>query len=301
MAEIAFIFPGQGSQSLGMLQSAYQASAIIRDTFAEANQVLGIDLWQVCQTDKEKINQTEYTQPILLVASVALWRAWRANNGNKVPSFMAGHSLGEYSALVCAGAIQFADAVYVVKKRAQFMTEAAPSGVGAMAAVIGLDDAHVITACEKVAKNRIISAVNFNSPGQVVIAGEKTALEDVAQLVKEMGAKRVLMLPVSVPSHCDLMRPAAKKLAEILMHIKINSPKIPVIHNADVVFHKEPAMIQKVLIQQLYLPVRWVEIIQTLVHQGITDFIECGPGKVLAGLNKRINKTINTVQIEGEI
>lgn len=298
--EIAFIFPGQGSQRLGMLQSAYQASKIVRDTFAEANEVLKADLWQICQRDEVKLNQTQYTQPVLLAASVALWRAWQVSHGDKMPSFMAGHSLGEYSALVCAGAIQFVDAVGLVAKRGELMSEAVPSGMGAMAAIIGLDDASVITACEKAANHRVVSAVNFNSPGQVVIAGEKAAVEDTGQLLKEMGAKRVKMLPVSVPSHCALMQPAAEKLAEVLSQINIASPKIPVVHNVDVAMHKAPEMIREALIRQLYSPVRWMETIEFLIKQGVTTLIECGPGKVLTGLNKRIDRSIEAVQIEGQ-
>ena len=298
MTQLAFIFPGQGSQKQGMLWDIYQKSTLVQDTFNEANDALETDLWQICQHDADKLNQTEITQPILLTASVALWRVWQAE-GQSLPVIMAGHSLGEYSALVCADAMQFADAVKVVSQRGQFMQMAAPKDAGAMSAIIGLDDAKVIELCAQATEGQIVSAVNFNSPGQVVIAGDKAAVERANALAKAAGAKRTLMLSVSVPSHCALMMSAAQRLADVLADVEISAPQIPVIHNVDVAAYTNPDAIREALVKQLYSPVRWTETIGVMVQQGVTDFVECGPGKVLVGLNKRIDKALNTTQFEG--
>lgn len=296
MSTFAFFFPGQGSQHLGMLHEAYAQSPIIQRTFTEANDTLGIDLWAICQSNEEKLNQTEYTQPILLTASVALWRQW-IDDDKPRPDVMAGHSLGEYSALVCAGAMAFADAVKVTAKRGQLMQQAVPVGVGAMSAIIGLDDARVIELCEEAAKGRVVSAANFNSPGQVVIAGDAAAVTDANALMLEAGAKRALTLPVSVPSHCALMKPAAEALAIVLATIDIQAPTIEVIHNADVHSYQHADEIRAALVRQLYSPVRWVETIEKITQQGVKSGIECGPGKVLMGLNRRIDKTLVTTSI----
>ncbi len=289
---LAFVFPGQGSQSLAMLAD-FAENEVVQSTFSEASSALGYDLWQLVQQGPvEKLNQTNFTQPALLTASVAIWRVWHANS-SATPTLLAGHSLGEYSALVCAGVISLADAVKLVEKRGEFMQASVPDGVGAMAAVIGLDDQIIIDACTEAAKDEVVSAVNFNSPGQVVIAGHKSAVERAGVLCKAAGAKRVLPLPVSVPSHCALMKDAAEKLAEVFNNINFNEPTIPVVNNVDVVAEKSVEAIKLALIKQLYSPVRWTETIQYLAQQGIENVIEAGPGKVLQGLLKRIDKTIS--------
>ena len=284
---LALIFPGQGSQSLGMLAELAADSPIVVDTFAEASEELGKDLWQITQADEATLNQTAYTQPALLAASIAMFRIWQAEGG-AVPSVMAGHSLGEYSALVAAGALKFSDAIRLVNLRGEFMQSAVPPGKGAMAAVLGLDDADVVAVCDNT--DGIVSAVNFNSPGQVVIAGEKAAVEAASAAVQAAGARKVVRLPVSVPSHCELMKPAAEKLAAVLSDITIKAPAIPVIHNVDVATHDNTNAICEALITQLYQPVRWTETVQKMVAHGVTQLVECGPGKVLAGLNKRISR-----------
>ncbi len=292
--KIAFVFPGQGSQMVAML-SDFSNNDIVIQTFREASLVLGYDLWQlISQGPSEKLNQTNYTQPALLTASVALWRVWLSESLLE-PTILAGHSLGEYSALVCAGVFSLADGVRLVEKRGELMQACVPSGVGAMAAVIGLNDDAIINACEKAANTEIVSAVNFNSPGQVVIAGHKSAVERASVLCKEAGAKRILPLPVSVPSHCALMNEAAKLLAIELDKIVFQEPNIRVVNNVDVKVETSVDAIKAALVKQLYSPVRWSESITKLSHEGITTVIEVGPGKVLQGLIKRIDKSINCV------
>lgn len=288
---LAFVFPGQGSQSLAMLAD-FTEHEVVQTTFSEASAALGYDLWQLVQQGPvEKLNQTNFTQPALLTASVAMWRLWHASSAN-TPAMLAGHSLGEYSALVCAGVLSLADAVKLVEKRGEFMQASVPEGVGAMAAVIGLDDKLIIEACSQAENGEVVSAVNFNSPGQVVIAGHKGAVERASVLCKDAGAKRVLPLPVSVPSHCALMKDAAEKLAKEFNNVTFNIPSIPVVNNVDVATETSVEAIKTALIKQLYSPVRWTETIQFLAQHGIEQTIEVGPGKVLQGLLKRIDKTI---------
>ena len=288
---LAFVFPGQGSQSLAMLAD-FTEHEVVQATFSEASAALGYDLWQLVQQGPvEKLNQTNFTQPALLTASVALWRLWHASTLT-TPAMLAGHSLGEYSALVCAGVLSLTDAVKLVEKRGEFMQASVPEGVGAMAAVIGLDDKMIIEACLKAENGEVVSAVNFNSPGQVVIAGHKDAVERAGVLCKAAGAKRVLPLPVSVPSHCALMKDAAEKLAEEFNNVTFNTPNIPVVNNVDVAIETSVEAIKIALIKQLYSPVRWTETIQFLAESGIEQAIEAGPGKVLQGLLKRIDKSI---------
>ncbi len=286
MNKIALLFPGQGSQSVGMM-AGFANSAAIENTFIEASNILGVDFWAIATQPNELLNQTQYTQPLMLIAGVATWRAYQRDNG-PVPHYLAGHSLGEYTALVAAKAISFADALPLVKFRAEAMQSAVPEGIGAMAAILGLEDDIVRAVCAEAAQGEVLEAVNFNSPGQVVIAGNKAAVERGMALAKEKGAKRALALPVSVPSHCALMKPAAEKLAEYLKNVTINTPKIPVIHNADVAVYNDSSQIKDALVRQLYSPVRWGETVQYLHAQGVTNSAECGPGKVLSGLTKRI-------------
>jgi len=286
MKNIAFLFPGQGSQSVGMM-SGFGESSLIRDTFAEASDVLGVDFWAMATEPNESINETTNTQPIMLTAGVATWRAWCAASGS-LPTILAGHSLGEYTALVASGALSFKDALPLVRYRAEVMQNAVPAGVGAMAAILGLDDEIVRAVCAEAAQNEVLEAVNLNSPGQVVIAGNKAAVERGMELAKAKGAKRALPLPVSVPSHCALMKPAAVKLAEYLKNVTVNTPHIPVLHNADVAAYNDSDKIKDALVRQLYSPVRWVETVQTIAAHGVTQTAECGPGKVLVGLTKRI-------------
>ena len=286
MNKLTFFFPGQGSQLVGMM-AGFGDSKIIRDTFAEASDILGVDFWKMATEANDSINETTNTQPIMLIAGVATWRAWQVV-ASTVPSILAGHSLGEYTALVASGALSFADSLPLVRYRAEVMQSAVPAGVGAMAAILGLDDATVRAVCVEAALNDVLEAVNFNSPGQIVIAGNKAAVERGMELAKIKGAKRALPLPVSVPSHCALMKPAALKLAEYLKDVTMTTPKIPVIHNADVASYDNADKIKDALVRQLYSPVRWVETVQAVYTQGITQAAECGPGKVLAGLTKRI-------------
>ena len=292
--KLAFIFPGQGSQTVAML-SDFVENSIVQATFVEASKALGYDLWQlVAQGPVEKLNQTNFTQPALLTASVALWRVWQVES-EVTPDVMAGHSLGEYSALVCAGVLSLSDAVVLVEKRGEFMQACVPAGVGAMAAIIGLADEAIIKACENAKETQVVSAVNFNSPGQVVIAGHKEAVERAGELCKVAGAKRVLPLPVSVPSHCALMTDAATKLAIELDKVTFNAPVINVVNNVDVKKETASVAIKSALVKQLYSPVRWSETINLLVSDGIEKVVEVGPGKVLQGLNKRINKSLRGV------
>ncbi|PXX81325.1 ACP S-malonyltransferase [Rivihabitans pingtungensis] len=288
----AFLFPGQGSQSLNMMDGF--AAAVVKDTFDEASDALGDDLWAMLKADSnEAINQTINTQPLMLAAGVATFRAWLAAGGAR-PSVVAGHSLGEYSALVAADALDFDDAVRLVRLRAEAMQSAVPAGEGAMAAVLGLEDADIVAACAEAAQSEVVEAVNFNAPGQVVIAGGKAAVERAIAACKARGAKRAMPLPVSVPSHCALMKPAAERLAEALESVSINVPVLPVLHNADVAAYSEAAQIRDALVRQLYSPVRWTETIRKLAADGVLLHAECGPGKVLAGLNKRIESTLST-------
>ena len=286
MKNIAFLFPGQGSQSVGMM-NGFADTAIIKNTFIEASDILGVDLWAMATEANEAINETTNTQPIMLTAGVATWRAWQEISSD-LPKVLAGHSLGEYTALVASGALSFKDALPLVRYRAEVMQSAVPAGVGAMAAILGLDDDTVRAVCAEAAQGEVVEAVNLNSPGQVVIAGNKAAVERGMELAKAKGAKRALPLPVSVPSHCALMQPAAAKLQEYLKSVAINAPQIPVLHNADVAAYSDADRIKDVLVRQLYSPVRWVETVQAIAAQGVTQAAECGPGKVLAGLTKRI-------------
>lgn len=289
---LAFVFPGQGSQSVGMLKDLAENFSEVTSTFQEASDALGYDLWSLIQEGPaEKLNSTDITQPAMLASSVATWRVWQAKGG-AVPQVMAGHSLGEYSALVCAGSLDFVDAVKIVSQRGKFMMEAVPAGTGAMAAILGLDDDAVRQVCLDAANGEVLEAVNYNSPGQVVVAGHKSAIERITVLAKEKGAKRALELPVSVPSHCALMQPAADKLADILSGISLNTPTIPVLNNVDVIAAETEADIRDALKRQLFSPVRWVETIEKMSADGVNQVIECGPGKVLVGLNKRINKSM---------
>lgn len=285
MKNLAFFFPGQGSQSVGMM-NGFGDAGVVRDTFAEASEVLGFDLWAMATEANDAINETANTQPIMLTAGVATWRAWSSVSELK-PSILAGHSLGEYTALVASGALSFKDALPLVRYRAEVMQNAVPAGVGAMAAILGLDDDVVRAVCAEAAQNEVLEAVNLNSPGQVVIAGNKAAVERGMEIAKAKGAKRALPLPVSVPSHCALMKPAAMKLADYLKTVVVNTPAIAVVHNADVLSYSDGDKIKDALVRQLYSPVRWVETVQYIAQQGVTQAAECGPGKVLAGLVKR--------------
>ncbi|MBN7820627.1 ACP S-malonyltransferase [Bowmanella yangjiangensis] len=293
MAKLAFVFPGQGSQSVGMLAELASENPQVQDTFAQASEVLGYDLWALTQNGPEAdLNATHRTQPALLAASVAVWRVWQAKGGEQ-PQVLAGHSLGEYSALVCAGVLDFQDAIKLVQLRGELMQQAVPAGTGAMYAIIGLDDDKVIAACEQAAQGDVVSAVNFNSPGQVVIAGQTDAVARAGEACKEAGAKRALPLPVSVPSHCALMKPAAEKLAVELEKLQVNAPVIPVVNNVDVALPTDPELIRDALVRQLYSPVRWTESVQKLAEMGAEKVLEVGPGKVLTGLIKRIDKSLD--------
>ncbi|MBX9705761.1 MAG: ACP S-malonyltransferase [Gammaproteobacteria bacterium] len=297
MKEFAIVFPGQGSQSVGMLAELAQQHALVQETFAEASAVIGVDLWQLAQQGPaEKLNQTEFTQPALLAAGVAVWRVWQTKTP-PLPAVMAGHSLGEYTALVCAGALQFSDAVMLVHKRGQYMQTAVPEGQGAMAAILGLDDNIVTEVCAQAAQGGVLTAANFNSPGQIVIAGDKAAVERGIEQAKTAGAKRALLLPVSVPSHCALMRPAAERLAKVLDAIQIDAPKIPVLNNVDVSYYHSAEQIRDGLLRQLYHSVRWVELVTALAARPVAAVIEAGPGRVLLGLNKRIATDINNLAV----
>lgn len=281
----AFFFPGQGSQSVGMMQG-FGDLAVIKDTFVEASDTLGVDFWSMATEPNDALNQTTNTQPLMLAAGVATWRAWQSQGG-PLPTVLAGHSLGEYTALVAAGIVSYEAALPLVRFRADVMQRAVAEGVGAMAAVLGLDDDAVRAACAEAAQGEVLEAVNLNSPGQVVIAGHKAAVERGIEAAKAKGAKRALLLPVSVPSHCALMKPAADELAEYLKDVGFASAQIPVLHNADVSSYEDAAKVKDALVRQLYSPVRWVETVQAVHASGVTASAECGPGKVLAGLVKR--------------
>ncbi|EHU4914353.1 ACP S-malonyltransferase [Vibrio vulnificus] len=297
MSKFAIVFPGQGSQAVGMLADLGEQYEIVKQTFAQASEALGYDLWALVQNGPaEDLNQTFRTQPALLASSVAIWRVWQ-ELGLAQPENLAGHSLGEYSALVCAGVIDFQEAIKLVELRGQLMQEAVPAGTGAMYAIIGLDDEAIAKACEEAAQGDVVSPVNFNSPGQVVIAGSKDAVERAGALCKEAGAKRALPLPVSVPSHCALMKPAAEKLAVALESIEFKAPQLPVINNVDVVAETDPAKIKDALVRQLYSPVRWTESVELMSSQGVEKLLEMGPGKVLTGLTKRIVKSLEAAAV----
>lgn len=300
----AFVFPGQGSQSVGMLAALASAEPLVQETFAEASSVLGYDLWQLCQQGPEdQLGATERTQPAMLTAGVATWRVWR-KHGGPLPAAMAGHSLGEYSALVCSGALDFKTAVALVQFRGQAMQAAVPAGQGAMAAILGVEDAEVAAACDEVSKQgaaeEIVQAANFNSPGQVVIAGSAAAVDRAIELLKAKGAKRAIKLPVSVPSHTALMQPAADRLAEKLQSISFAQPEVRDIYTVDVQTHQGPDSIRQALVQQLVKPVRWTETVRAMLAGGARTLVECGPGKVLTGLNRRVdkNKDLGMLAIE---
>lgn len=292
----AFVFPGQGSQSVGMM-AAYGESAVIRQAFAEASEALGQDLWQmVADGPAEVLAQTVNTQPLMLTAGVAVYREWIARGG-VLPSLVAGHSLGEYSALVVAGALDFQEAVRLVRLRAQAMQEAVPQGEGAMAALLGLDESAAVEACAEAAQGEVVSAANLNSPGQIVIAGARAAVERAMAAAKARGAKRVVLLPVSAPFHCALMKPAAERLQQRLADIDVRVPAIPVLNNVDVAVETDPVRIKDALVRQAYSPVRWIETVQEIARRGATHVFECGPGKVLAGMTKRIEGSLQGAAI----
>ncbi|HDR1343924.1 TPA: ACP S-malonyltransferase [Pasteurella multocida] len=289
MKKFAMVFPGQGSQAVGMLAELATEYPVVEETFKQASDVLGYDLWQLVQQGPaEELNKTWQTQPALLAASVAIYRVWQEKYPHLKPDVMAGHSLGEYSALVCAGALDFQDAVKLVELRGKLMQQAVPEGTGAMYAIIGLDNEAIISACADAAQGEVVSAVNFNSPGQVVIAGAKAAVERAAAACKDAGAKRALPLAVSVPSHCALMKPAADQLAVSLDNIAIRTPTTAVINNVDVACETENSEIRHALVRQLYSPVRWTETVERMTKDGVQVLVEVGPNKVLTGLTKRI-------------
>lgn len=291
------VFPGQGSQSVGMLESLGEAFGSVRECFDEASQVLGYDLWRLCQKGPEdQLNQTQKTQPALLAAGVAVWRVWEETKGPR-PTAFAGHSLGEYTALVCAGALSFHDAVALVARRGELMQAAVPAGQGAMAAILGLDDEAVSAVCDESAQGQVVAPANYNAPGQVVVAGDKQAVDRAVALATERGARRAVLLAVSAPSHCELMRPAADGLADELERIEISSPSLPIFHNIDGKPRHEPAEIRQALVEQLYRPVRWVDTVKALMDSGAEVVIEAGPGKVLTGLCKRIDRSTRALAV----
>lgn len=298
MDDLAFIFPGQGSQKVGMLAAAAEAHPSVGQTFEEASDALDYDLWELVQNgEQEALNMTETTQPALLTASVALWRSWRAAGG-PIPARMAGHSLGEFSALVCAGSLAFPDAVRLVRERGAAMQSAVPVGEGAMAAIIGLEDAAIDRACQEAGTAGTVAAVNYNSPGQVVIAGHAAAVEAAIALCKDAGAKRAMPLPVSAPFHTSLMRPAGERLEEVLQSVHVSAPDIPVVHNVHAREETDPQRIRELLVEQIYSPVLWTSCVKTMIDGGVLKLVECGPGKVLAGLNRRIDKSLASYNIE---
>ncbi|MBU2742393.1 ACP S-malonyltransferase [Acidithiobacillus thiooxidans] len=295
---IAFVFPGQGSQSVQMLADLASTHPLVQEVFAEASDVLGEDLWALSQNGPvEKLNQTRWTQPLMLAAGYAVYRVWE-EEGGAYPDFVAGHSLGEYTALVVADALDYADAVRLVAERGRLMQEAVPEGAGAMAAVIGLADDDLKRLCAQESQDNVLSAANFNAPGQVVVAGETAAVERLVEAARSAGAKRVVLLPVSVPSHCSLMTEAAQQFATVLESVTFRAPKAMLIHNADVLSHTTPDSIRAVLAKQLYSPVRWTETIRYLARQGALTFVEMGPGRVLSGLGKRIEPSLTMLHVE---
>lgn len=299
MSKTAFVFPGQGSQSLGMLADFADRTAV-RQAFQEASGALDLDLWALAQEGPETaLNRTENTQPLLLTAGVALWKLWEQSGGAR-PGLLAGHSLGEYTALTCAGVISLGAAVRLVRTRGQLMQSAVAEGGGRMAAILGLEDEQVRQACAEAAQGEVVEAVNFNAPGQVVIAGQAAAVDRAIQACKSAGAKRAMALPVSVPSHCALMLPAAESLAEELQTVRFDAPELPVINNVDVTRETDPQRIRAALVRQLHSPVRWVETVQALAADGVTTLYECGPGKVLCGLTKRIDRAVEAKPLDSE-
>ncbi|WP_116364164.1 ACP S-malonyltransferase [Parahaliea mediterranea] len=300
LAHTAFVFPGQGSQKVGMLAAAHAEYGAVRDTFNAASEALGYDMWDLIQHgEQDALNLTATTQPVLLTCSVALWRAWQ-EQGGEAPVVMAGHSLGEFSALVCAGALDFADAVRLVRQRGEFMQTAVPVGEGAMAAIIGVDDEVIVDICAEVAGQGpgVVAPVNFNSPGQVVIAGHTATVDAAIAALKEAGAKRAMPLPVSAPFHTVLMKPAGERLAEAMAELAIHSPAIPVIHNVHCQAEADPERIRELLVRQIYSPVQWTGCMQAIAERGVSDVVECGPGKVLSGLNRRIDKSLASHSLE---
>lgn len=290
MEKFGFVFPGQGSQKLGMLAELQAQHGLVKDTFDQASRVLDLDLWEICQHDSDNsLDRTDITQPVLLAASTAIWRVWQETGGAS-PAILAGHSLGEYSALVAAGVMDFEAAIAIVNKRGQFMQSAVPAGSGKMAAIVGLENYQINEICDEADQGQVVSAANFNSPGQTVIAGDAEAVDRAIALCKEAGAKRALPLNVSVPSHCDLMRPAAKQLAAELEQLSFNKPAIAVVQNYSADISEDPELIKQNLVKQLYEPVRWVDCVTVMYKAGVSKLVECGPGKVLCGLNKRIQK-----------
>ncbi len=297
-ANLAFVFPGQGSQKIGMLSDLAEANNTVEETFQEASDVLGYDCWQMVQQgEQEDINLTERTQPILLTASVAIWRLWQ-EQGGPAPIAMAGHSLGEWSALVCSGAVEFADAVGIVRARGAFMQEAVPVGVGAMAAIMGMDDQVVIDACREAGNGQIVDAVNFNAPGQVVIAGDAEAVRRAANICKKAGAKRAVELPVSAPFHTSLMRPAADNLAELVAQTAFKPPQVTIVHNVHAQTEDNIEAIKSLMLEQIYKPVLWVDCVNSLATRGAEILVECGPGRVLNGLSKRINRELTSLSTD---
>ncbi|MEZ5508770.1 MAG: ACP S-malonyltransferase [Gammaproteobacteria bacterium] len=296
--QIAFVFPGQGSQSVGMLADLNEAFPIVKQTFDEASDVFGRDMWALAQQGPEQeLAQTEITQPIMLIAGVAAWRAWCQASDIR-PALMAGHSLGEYTAYVCADAITLADGVALVKRRGELMRDACPGGQGKMAAILGMEDDAIKSVCADAAQGEVVQAVNFNAPGQVVIAGHSTAVDRAIELAKKAGARKAMPLAVSVPCHSDLMRAASEELAAKLNAIQFNNPVIPVVNNIDARIELDPGKIREKLIVQLYSPVLWVDSVKTMAEQGITRMVECGPGKVLSGMNKRIVRELEVFNVQ---
>ncbi len=295
---LAFVYPGQGSQSIAMQGELAEKFPEVEATYAEASSELGYDLWQLAQEGpQEKLDQTVVTQPVMMTAGVAAWRVWQKTGGD-TPALMAGHSLGEYTALVCAGAIEFREAIRLVRRRAELMQQAVPAGEGAMAAILGLDDDTVLAVCRDAEEGQVVQAVNFNTAGQVVIAGARSAVERAVELASSAGARRALLLNVSVPAHSDLMKPAADELTNALAAAKLVAPSIPVISNADVVSYETVEQIRDGLSRQLYSPVRWAETIGMMIEHGTTKIVECGPGKVLAGLNRRIDRSVSSTCLD---